>query len=90
MTIVNSTAHLLKSDQTDKIVWSIKTRLATSIEEYRQANNLTQKEIAQKLGVNQPRYSNLKNGSLDKFSIDQLIKLNVKIGNKLSPWHLIG
>lgn len=45
----------------------------------------TQKAAAEQLQVSQPRISNLFKGHLDKFSIDTLIEMLVRIGYKIEP-----
>jgi predicted XRE-type DNA-binding protein len=42
--------------------------------------NLTQKELARRLGVHQPEVSHLLNGKLSKFSAGTLISYAVKLG----------
>lgn len=44
-----------------------------------------QKEAAEKLGLTQPRVSDLKNGKLDKFSIDLLMTCLFRIGYRFKP-----
>ncbi|MEB6138229.1 helix-turn-helix domain-containing protein, partial [Klebsiella pneumoniae] len=40
----------------------------------------SQKVTAEKLGVSQPRVSNLMNGQVSKFAIDMLLEMLCKIG----------
>jgi len=47
--------------------------------------NLTQKEAAEKLGLTQPRVSDLKNGKIEKFSIDLLMTCLFRIGFRFKP-----
>lgn len=44
-----------------------------------------QKEAAVHLGLTQPRISDLKNGKLDKFSIDLLMNCLYRIGYRFKP-----
>ena len=46
-------------------------------------NNWSQSEAAEKLGISQPRVSNMLNGKLDKFSIDTLLEMVFKMVYKL-------
>lgn len=46
-------------------------------------NNWSQSEAAEKLGISQPRVSNMLNGKLDKFSVDTLLEIVFKMGYKL-------
>lgn len=46
-------------------------------------NGWSQSEAAKKLGVSAPRMSNLFKGYLDKFSVDSLIELLLRLGYKI-------
>lgn len=45
----------------------------------------TQAEAAEQLQVSQPRMSNLFKGHLEKFSIDKILEMLVRIGYKVEP-----
>ena len=45
-------------------------------------NKWSQSEAAEKLGISQPRVSNMLNGKLDKFSVDTLLEMVFKMGYK--------
>ena len=45
----------------------------------------TQKEAAEALGLTQPRVSDLKNGKIEKFSIDLLMTCLYRIGFRFYP-----
>lgn len=45
----------------------------------------TQSDAAKELGVSQPRISNLFKAHIEKFSIDTLIEMLVRIGYKVVP-----
>jgi predicted XRE-type DNA-binding protein len=45
-----------------------------------EARNWTQAQAARNLGISQPRVSDLTRGKWDKFSLDMLISLAVRIG----------
>lgn len=53
----------------------IRSHLMIALEDYIQKHSLTQTEAAKAMGVSQPRISDLLNGKIDKFSIDQLVKM---------------
>jgi len=53
----------------------VKAELAYQINRLIQKKGLTQKEIAQSLGVDQPKISALKQGRLSGFSIERLFRL---------------
>lgn len=48
-------------------------------------NAWNQKEAAEKLGLTQPRVSDLKNGKIEKFSIDLLMTCLFRIGYRFKP-----
>ncbi len=48
-------------------------------------NNWEQKKAAKKLGLTQPRVSDLVNGRIDKFSIDKLMSCLYNAGYRFKP-----
>ena len=52
----------------------IKTRLALAVNELLKARKLKQREIAQVLGIPQPKVSALTNFRLDQFSVERLME----------------
>ncbi len=48
-------------------------------------NDWQQKEAAKRLGLTQPRISDLKNGKIEKFSIDLLMNCLYRIGFRFKP-----
>jgi predicted XRE-type DNA-binding protein len=50
-----------------------------------QDNNWKQAEAAEKMGLTQPRVSNLLNGKIDKFSIDLLMTCLFRLGYRFKP-----
>ena len=52
---------------------SIQSGLALALEQEIAARQWTQAEAARRLGITQPRVSDLRRGRLDKFSIDALL-----------------
>lgn len=70
----------VSSDPVDHWKMAIKSKLAVILSLYIQDQKLTQSEAAQILGVTQPRISNLVNARIDKFSIDMLIDMLIRIG----------
>ena len=63
--------------------WSIKSKLIIIIRKLMIDNKWSQSEAAEKLGISQPRVSNMLNGKLDKFSVDTLLEMVFKMGYKL-------
>ncbi len=48
-------------------------------------SNCTKTEFAEKIGLTQPRTSNLLNGHIDKFSIDLLMTCLFRLGFRFKP-----
>lgn len=65
----------------------LKTRadLMSVIRDIVQENNWKQAEAAAKMGLTQPRMSNLLNGKIDKFSIDLLMTCLFRLGYRFKP-----
>ncbi len=61
----------------------VRARLMAEIEKYIRARRLTQKEAAKRLGVTQPRVSNLLQGKIGLFSADALITMLANAGLKV-------
>ncbi len=61
----------------------IKSTLMITLEQIIKKRGWTQAEAAQKLGLVQPRVSELKSGRMDRFSIDTLIKYLIMLGKKV-------
>ena len=66
----NVYADLGFSDATER---QTKTRLAYTINELLKARKLKQREVAELLGILQPKVSALKNYRLDNFSVERLM-----------------
>ncbi len=79
----------------------IRSELMIEITKYLNKSDLTQIQAAERLGISQPRLSNLKNGKIDKFTIDMLVNVLSKadiavnltvskptdVKEKGLPWH---
>jgi predicted XRE-type DNA-binding protein len=50
------------------------------IEQHIKNMGITQAQAAQKMGVTQPRVSDLVNGKIDRFTIDMLITMLARLG----------
>ena len=70
----------VSSDPVDHWKMAIKSKLAIILALHIQDQQWTQSEAAEVLGVTQPRISNLVNARIDKFSIDMLMDMLIKIG----------
>lgn len=60
----------------------LKTDLTIMIRDFIESQGWTQKEAAKILGVNQPRISDIKNGNIEKFTLDSLFTMLDKLGYK--------
>jgi predicted XRE-type DNA-binding protein len=58
----------------------LKADLTIMIRDYIELQGWTQKEAAERLGVNQPRVSNIVNGKIDKLTLDALFTILDKLG----------
>jgi len=71
-----------------------KTRLAFAVNELLKARKLKQREIAELLGIPQPKVSALKNYRLDQFSVERLMEfltsLNYDVEIMIRPRHTAG
>jgi predicted XRE-type DNA-binding protein len=71
----------LLSDDADEISnLKLKANMMIAIRSLIEGKGWSQSDAAKELGVSQPRISNLKNGKIDKFSVDMLMELLVKLG----------
>ena len=59
--------------------------LMSVIRDIVQDNNWKQAEAATRMGLTQPRVSNLLNGKIDNFSIDLLMTCLVRLGYRFKP-----
>ena len=75
--------ELISTDPVKFNTWSIKSKLIIIIRKLMIDNNWSQSEAAEKLGISQPRVSNMLNGKLDKFSVDTLLEIVFKMGYTL-------
>ena len=53
----------------------LRSELMSKIEDFVRSSGLTQKECAGRMGVTQPRLSDLLKGKIDKFSLDALVNM---------------
>lgn len=61
----------------------LRARLAMEIERYIEAEGLTQTEAAERLGVTQPRVSDLVRGKLGRFTVDALVNMLARVGRRV-------
>ena len=53
----------------------LRSELMSKVEHFVRSSGLTQKECAVRMGVTQPRLSDLLKGKIDKFSLDALVNM---------------
>lgn len=75
--------ELFSEDPVEHNLQALKAKLAIALVELIKAKEWTQAAAAEKLQVTQPRMSNLFRGRLEKFSIDALLQMLVRVGYKL-------
>jgi predicted XRE-type DNA-binding protein len=63
---------------------SLKKALGDIVTQYGQDRKLNQKAMSSKIGISQPRYSNLANGKLEKFSMDSLLAFVIALDVEVS------
>ena len=61
----------------------LRARLMVELEKHIREKRLTQKRAAERLGVTQPRISDLVRGKIDLFSVDTLITMLTQAGLKV-------
>ncbi|MBD1577984.1 XRE family transcriptional regulator [Vibrio sp. S11_S32] len=72
--------ELIATDPVELSLVSVKSKMMMIIASLIRQSGMTQAEIAKKMGVSQPRVSNLMNGKISKFSIDMLIEMLGHLG----------
>jgi predicted XRE-type DNA-binding protein len=72
--------ELLTDDDKEIENYVMRSNMMNAISDLIKAKGWTQKEASEHLGVTQPRISNLKNGKINKFSIDMLMGMLTKLG----------
>lgn len=75
--------ELFSEDPVEFNLKSLKAKLAIALVQLIRQKEWTQAAAAEKLQVTQPRMSNLFRGKLEKFSIDALLQMLVRVGYKL-------
>jgi len=62
----------------------LRSQLMIEIDKVIAENHLTQKAAAARLGISQPRVSDLMRGKVEKFTIDALVNFLSKLGHTVS------
>lgn len=77
-----SVFHALGLENADDLV--LRSALIRKVGEVARAKNLTQAEIAELLGVDQPCVSTLLAGKISKFSTDALVRMLMALGQNVT------
>lgn len=75
--------EMFSADPVEFNLQALKAKLAITLVELVRLRHWTQSAAAEQLCVSQPRMSDLIRGKLDKFSIDALLQMLVRVGYKL-------
>ena len=70
-------------DPSEASVLQIRANLMSDLRLYIEKQKLTQAEAAKRLGIAQSRVSDLVRGKWDKFSLEMLITLEVRLGRTI-------
>lgn len=70
----------LEDDPAERESLKVKSQMMIDIEQHIKSLGITQAQAAQRLGVSQPRVSDLVNGKIDRFTIDMLITMLARLG----------
>ncbi len=62
----------------------MRAALMIEIQRYVKENRLTQVQAAKRLGITQPRLSDLLRGRIDKFSLDALVNILARAGKQVT------
>lgn len=77
---VSNPFELFAKDSVELNMLTLKGKLLVIIAEMIRSEGWSQAGAADKLGVSQPRVSNLMNGHVSKFAIDTLLEMLCRIG----------
>ncbi|MEE8321571.1 MAG: helix-turn-helix transcriptional regulator [Gammaproteobacteria bacterium] len=61
----------------------IRSELMIQIKYYIKKHKLTQRQVAERLGIAQPDVSAINTGKVQKFTIDKLVSILVKLGHRI-------
>lgn len=78
----NSVWDAIENSTSASASMKARSKIMIALQEKIKALGLTQTEVAKKLGITQPRLSDLTRGHIDKFSLDALFDLAEKAGLK--------
>ncbi len=81
--VFDSIWDAIEDDPAEAQNMKIRSAMMIAICDYIKTEGLTQKEAAKKLGVTQPRISDLMRGKIDLFAIESLVNMVVLAGLKI-------
>jgi predicted XRE-type DNA-binding protein len=71
---------VLEDSPAEAETMKLRSKLMMALEQHIKAKNWTQAEAARRLGVTQPRISDLKRGKIDLFALDGLVQMALAAG----------
>lgn len=80
LSTISSPFELFAKDSVELNMMTLKSKLLIILAEMIRGEGWSQADAAEKLGVSQPRVSNLMNGHVSKFAIDTLLEMLCRIG----------
>ncbi len=81
----NNIFEVVADDESTASEYETRSDLMIVIRDLISYKGWEQKEAAEKLGLTQPRVSDLVNGRIEKFSIDKLMTCLYKVGYRFKP-----
>ncbi len=79
----NSAWDAIMDTPQEALNMKLRSELMLQIRQTIEVNSWTQKKAAKKLGVTQPRISDLLRGKIDLFSLDMLVNMLASMGNEV-------
>lgn len=81
--VFDSIWDAVEDDPVEAQKMKLRSAMMTALCDYIKAEGLTQKQAAKKLGVTQPRISDLVRGRIDLFAIDSLVNMLALAGLRI-------
>ena len=80
----NSVWDALEDDPIKREIYKLRSELVHVITRHIRAKGLKQREVAELLGISQPRVSTLMKGEFESFRLDTLVGFALKCGHTIS------
>ena len=74
----------IEDDPAKREIFKLRSKLISVITQYIKRNKYKQREVAELLGISQPRVSTLLKGDFESFRLDTLVGFAVRCGHKIS------